>query len=170
MQKLTQKWAVIAPLEKVTDGDIFYYTDFPLHITLAGVFAVDLEGAELAQALADSLRDQHAIRVTSHQKDWFGPNKDVGVMKIIMSQNLMNLYNTIHNGLLSLGAVFNEPQYEGEGYLAHATDQKSAVLKPQEHVVIDSIALVDLFPNNDGYQRKIFKTITLSSADQKYQA
>jgi len=165
MQKLTQKWAVIAPLEKVTEGDVFHYTGFPLHITLAGVFAVDLKGADLAQELTNSLRDQQAIHVTSDQKDWFGPNKDVGVMKINMSDDLMSLYTSIYGTLLSLGAVFNEPQYEGDGYGAHATDQKSATLKPQENVVIDSIAIVDLFPDNDGYQRKIFKIITLSSSE-----
>lgn len=162
MQKLTQKWAVIAPLEKIKEGDVFYYTDSPLHITLAGVFAVDAKGAELVQKLAISLSEQRAIQVSSDQKDWFGPNKDIGVMKINMTDDLMDLYNTVHGTLQSLGAVFNEPQYEGSGYGAHATDQKSGSLRPQENVLIDSIAIVDMFPDDDGYQRKIFKTIKLS--------
>ena len=47
MEKLTQKWAVLSLLEDMGEGAVFRYTDFPLHLTLAGVFAAEKTGHEL---------------------------------------------------------------------------------------------------------------------------
>jgi len=44
MQKFTQKWAIIALLENTNEGAEFYFTDFPLHLTVAGVFKIDHDG------------------------------------------------------------------------------------------------------------------------------
>jgi 2'-5' RNA ligase len=161
MEKFTQKWAVIALLEEVDEGSEFYYTDFPLHVTLAGVFKIDQEGSWLAKELVDILAGQKAFSVTTDIKDMFGPNKDVAVMKIVKTPELMDLYSKIHNWLLASGAIYNEPEYQGAGYLPHSTFQKSDLLKEGEIKHIKSISIIDLFPNGDGYQRKVFKTIEL---------
>ncbi len=161
MEKFTQKWAIIALLEDVHDGTEFYYTEFPLHITVAGVFAIDKNGTWLAQGLTDLLADQKIFEVRTDKKDMFGPNKDVAVMKIVKTPELISLYNKIHKWLLKSGAIYNEPQYQGDGYLPHSTFQKSGILNENEIWQIKSVSLIDLFPNNDGHRRKVLKTIDL---------
>lgn len=162
MEKLTQKWAIVALLEDVVEGADFYYTDFPLHITLAGVFKIEHDGAWLASELSKLLSDQEAVSVTVGERDMFGPNKDIAVMRIMQTPELMSFYTKIHDWLIKAGAVYNEPQYQGTGYLAHSTFQKSGSLREGETRLIKSISIIDLFPNGDGYRRKIYKTIHLA--------
>lgn len=162
MSKFTQKWAIIALLEEIPDGTEFYYTDYPLHMTIAGVFELDKSGLWLSENLTRLLINQKEFDIKAGAEDHFGPDKDIQVMKIIESPELLKFYNKIHNWLLSYGAIYNEPQYQGEGYLPHSTFQKSGRLNEGEIRHIKSVSIVDLFPNNDGHRRKIFKTIELS--------
>jgi 2'-5' RNA ligase len=159
MEEFTQKWAIIALLEDVRDGATFYYTDFPLHITLAGVFAINKDGSWLAEGLSDLLTGQKRFEVQADKKDMFGPHKDVAVMKIAKTPELTSLYSKIHQWLLESGARYNEPQYQGSNYLPHSTFQKSGLLHEDETRQIKSVSIIDLFPNGDGHQRKICKTI-----------
>lgn len=161
MEEFTQKWAIIALLDDTKEGSVFHFTEFPMHITIAGVFDTDQNGRQLADQLSKLLRDQRSFTVEAGPKDMFGPNKDVPVMRTNDSIELMTLYQKIHTWLTSLGATYLQPQYQGEGYLPHSTIQKSGALREGEHRLIQSVSLVDLYPNNDGRQRKIFKTITL---------
>lgn len=159
MPKFTQKWALATLLEPVEEGAEFFYKDFPLHITLAGVFATNCDGETLAKQLTDLLVDQKPLEAKTDAEDRFGPNREVVAMKLRKTLELMNLYNDLHSMLLRTGAVFNEPQYEGNGYIPHSTFQKHAFLNVGDSAIIDSVSIIDLFPNSDGYQRKIFKTI-----------
>lgn len=159
MEQLTQKWAIVAPLQPVKDGVEFSPSDFPLHITLAGVFAIDINGAALSEKILALLTHQAPFEVMADTEDFFGPNKEIAVMKLQKTPELMDLYNTIHNELIALNAIFNTPQYEEAGYIPHSTKQKHAMVTKGESVLIDSVSIIDLFPNSDGHRRKIFKTI-----------
>lgn len=161
MEEFRQKWAIVALLEDIKDGAVFHYTEFPLHITLAGVFAIDKNGLWLAEGLTNLLTEQKMFEVHTDKKDAFGPNKDVAVMKIVKTQELIGLYNMIHEWLLESGAIYHEPEYQGNNYLPHSTFQKSSLLNENETREIKSVSIIDLFPNGDGYQRKVFKTIEL---------
>lgn len=161
MKEFTQKWAIIALLEDASEGAEFYYTDFPLHVTLAGVFAIDKNEQQLIEELAGLLRNQSAVEIESDEKDMFGPAKDVPVMRIKKTPELMKLYGRIYKWLESSGVNYNSPEYQGDGYLPHSTFQKTGSLAPGEKRILRSVSLVDLFPNQDGYQRKISKTLNL---------
>lgn len=162
METFTQKWAIISLLENATEGSEFYFTDFPLHLTLAGVFASNKDGAQLANGLADLLSRQPQIEIEADEKAMFGSNKDIAVMKVKKGPALMNLYQLIYEWLKSAGTQFNSPEYEGNGYIPHSTFQKTGLLSSGEKRTLKSVSLIDLYPHSDGYQRKIFKTIELS--------
>ncbi len=161
MNKFTQKWGIIALLEEIEEGSEFHYTDFPLHITLAGVFSIDKNGRWLANELAHLLIDQKMIEVKPDKKDMFGPNSDIAVMKMKKSAELLSIYDKIHNWLLDTGVVYNDPQYQGKGYVPHCTVQKSGILDENKTYLINSVSIIDLLPNNNGYQRRVVKTIKL---------
>ncbi|OGL30528.1 hypothetical protein A3F37_01500 [Candidatus Saccharibacteria bacterium RIFCSPHIGHO2_12_FULL_41_12] len=161
MEKFTQKWAIIVLFENVTEGFRFYYTSSPLHLTLAGVFKIDHDGVWMSNQLASLLSDQSRFLIVAHKKAMFDKNKEVAVMKIKKTDELMELYQKIYNWLEKSEAIYNEPQYQGEGYLPHSTFQKSGKLQAGQKVWVKSVSIIDLFPDGDGYQRKIFKTIDL---------
>lgn len=161
MEKLTQKWAVLSFLEDIEEGAVFHYTDFPLHVTLAGVFAVEKTGYELAEELKRLLANRSSFVIEADEKAMFGAHEDISVMKIKKNTDLMSLYSDIYKWLENAGATYNSPEYQGAGYAPHSTFQKKSSLKPGEKRLLESVSLIDLFPNNNGHQRKIFKTIHL---------
>lgn len=161
MGKFTQKWAVISLLEDADEGSEFYYTDFPLHVTLAGVFSVNKDGRQLTDELRQLVKSVRSVEIEAEEKAMFGPSQDITVMKIKKTPDLTNLYSAVYGWLENSGATYNLPEYQGEGYVPHATVQKNGSLELGEKRLLKSISLIDLFPNNDGHQRKIFKTINL---------
>lgn len=161
MEKFTQKWAIVSLLEDVEEGSEFYFTDFPLHVTLAGVFSTPADKDQLVHGLAGLLRKQSLIEIEADEADFFGPNEDIPVMRIKQSGELKKLHLQIHDWLTSLHVEYNSPQYQGSGYHPHCTVQRDTSLSLGEQRVLTSVSLIDLFPNNDGYQRKIVKTIQL---------
>lgn len=161
MEVLTQKWVIAALLEEVDDGVMFLNTDWPLHITLAGVFAIDKNGSWLATELGRLLEDQAAVTVTAEEPAMFGVNQDVPVMKVQKTPELLGLYEKIHLWLTQSGAVFNSPQYESEGYAPHSTEQKTGKLEVGQQLTIKSISVVDMLPDSEGEQRRIIATIPL---------
>jgi hypothetical protein len=60
------------------------------------------------------------------------------------------------------GVVFDEPQYQEEGYRAHATMQANRLHKG-DSVVIDELTVVDMFPNDDINYRRTMRTFKLRS-------
>lgn len=161
MESFTQKWAIIALLEDHQEGSEFHYTDTPLHVTLAGIFKIDKSGSELSAELAELLTGQPPVEIEASKRDMFGPDKDIPVMKIKKTPDLMALHQQIDEWLQHSGAVYNSPEYQGQGYLPHSTFQKSTSLSEGEKRILSSISLVDLYPDSDGYRRKISKTIDL---------
>ena len=161
MEKFTQKWAIVSLLQNVPDGSLFYYTDFPLHVTLAGVFSINKSGSDIIHEIQQLTIDQPSFEIEGDEKDMFGPDRNIAVMKIKRSQELLELHSKIHERLVALGAVYNSPEYQGAGYVAHSTFQRSGKLNTGEKRRISSVSLIDLFPNGDGYQRKVFKSIRL---------
>jgi len=160
MPKFTQKWALITFLEPVADGTEFSWKDWPLHTTLADVFAVDWNDTNLTGRLAQLLSKQKPLETVAGEDTYFGPPESpVQVTLLQKSSELQNLHNDVVNLLKSAGAVFNTPQYTGEGYVPHSTVQKHARVYADDTVKIGSLTIVDMFPNGDGYQRKLVKTI-----------
>lgn len=161
MEQFSQKWIIVALFDEVQEGTEFEYTDFPLHVTLAGVFATDKTGNQLANELAKILKDEHAIKIEGDQKAAFGPYHNIPVMKVKKSPQLMALYARIYEFLADTGVTYNSPEYHGEGYQPHVTNQKSGYLQEGEQKILKSISLIDMYPDNDGYKRRVVKTIAL---------
>jgi 2'-5' RNA ligase len=163
MDKLTQKWAIAAFLEPVEDGFEFHRSDIPLHVTLAGVFASEMDGQQLGETLAELLCSVTSFDVEGGEDLFWGENGEITVVQIKESRELKKLYNRIYDKLVSEGTVYNEPHFEGEANVLHSTVQKHDRLENGQKTRIKSVSLVDMFPNSDGYQRKVVKTINLGT-------
>lgn len=161
MEAFTQKWAIISLLEQVEDGTEFHYTDSPLHVTFAGVFAAPVDGNKLVAGLVNILAEQKSVEIQADKMDMFGPNKDIPVMKIKKGAALMALYGVIYMWLDKSEVKYNSPEYQGKGYQPHSTFQKTGSLRPGEKRLLKTVSLIDMYPHSDGYQRRIFKTVDL---------
>ncbi len=162
MSEFRQKWAVASFFESLDNGFEFDYTDNPLHVTLAGVFASKMSGLELSKILENTVSDTKPFKITAKDEKSWG---NIKVMTLEKSEKFNELYWLIQSKLIKKGAEFNEPQYLKEGFTPHCTNQKNSRLYSSDIVEVNSVSLVDMFPDSNGYKRRVLKTINLSSND-----
>ena len=162
MQKFTQKWTIMILLERMEEGTKFFWKNWPQHITLVDIFAVDWENANLQDKLEDLLANLKAFKIVVADDTSFGlPTEPATVTLFEKSTDLQSLHNNIIELLKNAGAVFNNPEYIGEGFVAHSTVQKDKHLKKGGAVKVSEVTIVDMFPNGDGLMRRILQTVRL---------
>ena len=152
----SQKYSLVGFLEHQPKGFEYNMSDWPLHMTFADVFAIDRNSTDIDEKMENVLRSQHAVLVKPKHQAKLG---DTTVILVEKTDELAELHTMVVDLLEQNGAIFNTPAFTREGFLPHCTIQKSGML--QKDVVIDELALVDMFPNSDWRQRKILATFKL---------
>jgi len=162
MQKLTQKYTIVHLLNDLPVGYEYSMANWPLHVTLADVFAI---GGDLNDLLAD-LKEQLSARSTVKSEvvgeEWFGEDGSVHVKLLDKTAELQQLHETILAVLERYNVKFNSPEYTKEGFRPHSTVQEDGQLELNDIVTFDSITLIDMFPNEDPAQRRILGTVHFS--------
>lgn len=158
-----QKYVIVKFLKPVADGTEFDAKHWPLHMTLASNFVVDRRATDLFGKLAELVDNEAPATTVASEDDYFGPQKQVHVTTLTMTPELQALHNHIIALLKNLGATFDEPQYQEEGYRAHATVQADARLHKGDTVTIDEFTVADMFPDEDISRRRTMQTFKLRS-------
>lgn len=157
----TQKYAIIAPLEALEEGAEFPSSGWPLHITLADTFALKRQDTDFDSKFRTLLAQQKPVTAIVGEDELFGPEKQTRVALLIPNQELKALHYSIVNLLKQAGAIFNNPEYNEDGFRPHSTVQPRTRLNKGEQITIDSLCLIDMFPDDDPYQRKVLTKIKL---------
>jgi len=158
--QFSQKWCLVSFFERVPEGFEFHRGECPLHVTLADTFAAEWKSTGLFEELEGLLTNQKSLKVVASDDATFGPpNEPVKVTILDKTAELQLLHERIIKTLKSAGAVFNNPQYVGPGYSPHSTVQKHARLHKDDTATIDSVTLIDMFPNGDAEQRRVLGSI-----------
>lgn len=156
--KFAQKYTIVQLLENVPEGVEYDWRDWPLHVTMADIFAIDWDVATMMAKMSELLADQPQF--TSVAKGGFClGDKGMPVMLLEPRKELKQLHFDVINMLEPGNVRLNTPQYIKEGWLPHSTIQRYAGLKPGDIVTFKALTLIDMFPNQNGYRRKIIKTI-----------
>lgn len=157
----SQKYTIVQFLEPIQEGQVFSMDEWPLHITLADVFAIGLNQT-LLEVLARFLRSKQRFSVEAKVDASFGEDKNI--ISVTLLKNTVEL-QLLHAGLVKLlevhGAVFNSPQFTNEGFIPHSTHQNHARLTTGQQVNIDQLSLVDMFANGNWQERKVLKSLKL---------
>jgi hypothetical protein len=157
----SQKWAVVAFFASLPQEYTFHRTMTPLHVTLAGVFAIEMTPAGISSIIESSVSGVKTFSITAGATERWDSLK---VSRIKQSAELDRLYRHLQQTLLNHGAVFNEPAYLLDGFKTHCTYQKSGHLKPDSTAVIHSVSLVDMFPDGDWQKRRIASVYVLEGS------
>lgn len=161
MTNFTQKYTIVQLLEEIEDEYEYSSSNWPLHTTIADTFAVDWNKDNLLVRLESLLAKQRIVTAKAANFEFFGPERQTKVTLLEINKELLELHNSIVNLLTGAGAVFNDPQFTGTGFLPHATVQPHAHVKKGDLVTFTGLSLIDMFPNSDPYQRKVLKTMKL---------
>lgn len=149
----SQKYTLAYFLQPIDTGDSFHMTEWPPHITLADVFAVDITEnlASDLQSYIDTL-----LPVTTSIKS----GDVLGTTPVWLLEDTPDLWN-MHTSLVTIlekhGAVFNVPEFTRDGFIAHITKQAGSTLRLGDEVTVSGVSLLDLFPNKDWQQRKVLR-------------
>jgi 2'-5' RNA ligase len=161
MQKFTQKYTIVCFLEDKDEGYEYSANQWPSHVTLADTFSIEWDINTLVEELTNLAKRLKPISSKVSHDEYFGPNKQVLVAIIDKNKNLSELHCQIVDLLKKAGVKFNDPQYSEAGFYPHSTVQPHARVEIGETVHFNNLALVDMFPNEDAYHRKILKLIKL---------
>ncbi|MBI4033862.1 2'-5' RNA ligase family protein [Candidatus Saccharibacteria bacterium] len=160
MKKYSQKWTIVTFLEPVKDSYEFNWRNWPLHITLADTFSINWEKNDCMTKLEKLLAIQKPIKVSAKNIQLFGePNKKHYVVVLERNTELVSLHNDIIALLKNSGAIFNEPQFIKEGFIPHIAIKDRKNYSQLDLICVSESTIVDMFPNGDGEQRKILKTV-----------
>ena len=164
MKKFTQKYTIITLLEDINEGNEYPSNKWPLHITIADTFAIKSDVNELVEKLVELSKTLLPVSSLALHDENFGPEQQTQVTILDMNKGLIGLHYKVIDMLKNAEIKFNNPQYVESGFRAHVTVQPHARINKDDTVTLNNLALVDMFPNGDPYQRKIIKTIKLQGS------
>ncbi len=161
MQKFSQKYTIIQLFENVSKGTQFSSDSWPLHATVVDVFAIGWDLPMMIEKLEALLvAHKQATSVTVEDK-LFGPKKQVQVVLLQKTDSLIKLHYDLLDLLQQGKLKLNNPQFAREGFLPHSTVEKHARLNKGDTVTFNALTLIDMFPDEDPYQRKVLKTVRI---------
>ncbi|MDX2776609.1 2'-5' RNA ligase family protein [Streptomyces caniscabiei] len=157
----SQKYALVHFIPSVSPGTTFPMSQWLLHVTLADVFAIDRRATDIDKKLAALCMSAHPTETAAIADSILGTAHVVLLKK---TPPLLQLHTDIISLLEKNGAVFNHPHYTRDGFIPHSTIQTSGRLSIGETIAIDTISLVDMFPDGDWEQRRVLATFPMSGA------
>jgi 2'-5' RNA ligase len=151
-----QKWTIVSFIDPVKEGLEFNRKEWPLHITIAcaGAFDMPLNSEEFIVKLKPLISGYSPVKTSSTSFEQFGAHK---VTILDKTKELNSLHKEVISLIESLGGSCGQPEYVLENFRPHCTVQKSGNLQLDTDVTLNSISLVDMFPNSNGLRRKVTK-------------
>jgi 2'-5' RNA ligase len=162
MQKFTQKYAIIQLFEDVPEGTQFFWKEWPLHSTVADVFAIDWDEAAMTERLTKLLSSHAPATSVAEDDRLFGDQGQTQVTLLKRTDDLLKLHHDVIECLEHGGWKPNDPQFAHDGFLPHSTVQKHARLNKGDEVAFNTLTIIDMLPGGDPYQRKAITTIKLA--------
>ncbi|HEY5805959.1 MAG TPA: 2'-5' RNA ligase family protein [Candidatus Saccharimonadales bacterium] len=154
----SQKYCLVSFISPANISTEFDTADWPLHVTLADVFATDRAGTTIEAKLAEMLAAQPPVATVAGKETTLGTTS---VVLLDKNKALLELHDHLITLLEANGAVFNAPEFTREGFLPHCTVQRTGRLQNGDRLKIDTIALVDMFPDNNWQRRKVISIFKL---------
>lgn len=140
-------------------GSEFSSSDWPLHCTIAGVFALDFTD-DVCQELSELVRARKPFQSSTTEVAWFGPEKTVKVRLVEMTDELYELHDNIVTFIYEHGGEFNEPLFLRDKFAPHVT-MRGDVPRSGEVVSFSQLALIDMFPDADHTRRRVIALMPL---------
>ena len=161
MQKFTQKYTIVQFFDDIDEGYEYSSDSWPLHSTIVDTFAIDWSVDEMTSRLKDALKNHATAGSVAEDDRFFGDQGQVQVVLLNRSDSLVELHQDVLTALEDGGLKLNDPQFARDGFLPHATVQKHARLNKGDRVQFTALSIVDMFPDEDPYKRKVLRTITV---------
>lgn len=142
-------------------GTQFAASSWPLHSTIADTFAIDWDVPTMVEKLTELLKNHEQAISVAEDDRLFGDQGQVRVALLKKTDSLVKLHYDVIELLEQGGWKPNDPQFAKEGFLPHSTVQPHGRLNKGDEVKFNALSIVDFFPDEDPYQRKLLATIKI---------
>ncbi len=157
---MSQKYVIVHFVNLPTVPEEFPMSEWPLHVTLLANFRIE-QLDTFKDKLMDYTRQCKAFDITTNCEALFGPDQSVAVSLIQPDEKITMLHTVLLSLATSLGAEFDEPAFTGDGFRPHATIQHKSRLQDKQTIRLDSLTLIDMYPNADIKKRRVIETYLL---------
>jgi hypothetical protein len=155
------RYVTVLPLEPLAVGDGFSVSSWPLHVTIVPTFETELSPQAVGAAIDFATVGQAPITAVVGEDAMFGSFATVRVALVTPSPPLDTLHRVSLAGVAALGAVFDDPQFIGDGYRPHVTATRRRRSNPGDILRLSQIALVDMKPSGEASERRVVWAKTL---------
>ena len=155
------RYVAVLPLVPLRVGDGFSVSAWPLHVTIVPTFESDLAATEVGERLAEAASGAQVIDAIVGGDDLFGSRANVPVALIEPSPDLTVLHRRMLARMLAVGAIFDSPDYIGDGYRPHVSVTKRARPGAGDRIQLAQLALVDMQPVGEKGHRRVVWTADL---------
>ena len=159
----SQKYSIVQFVEPVQENFEFSMDNWPLHVTLADVFAVELN-EPFMDGLASYIAAEPRLLIKADNYDSFGDG-DNRILVTMMKNNhqLQLLHDRLIDFLEQYDTVFNSPQFTRKGFVPHATYQNGMRIEAGREVSVEELSLIDMYVDGDWRKRKLLRNFKLNS-------
>lgn len=154
----SQKYCLVNFLGDYDIGYEFDMKNWPLHVTLAGVFAINRLDSEIDRKLGYLASSINSFDIVADKESV------LGITPVVLFQEILEITD-LHFKLVELletnGAIFNTPEFLKDGFIPHSTIQASSRIELEKTYSVSSISLVDMYPASNWQKRKVIGNYTL---------
>ena len=142
-------------IDEQPQGEIFDKTEWPLHVTIAGIFTV--RATLLDAQLQENLPNIKPFDAEMVGSDLFGSGDNLVPVHLIRpSSKLIDLYSLVVDSLEVAGAKFNQPTFLRDRFNPHITKHALFGTIAQGDIInFHRPTLVDQAPDGDKSKRRI---------------
>ncbi len=154
---MSQKYVVAHFFDDLDNGYNFSAKAWPLHITLLPLFVLNGSITELENKLGIHCAQLHPVKTSVIGHEMFGPDRNIPVSLMDPTPEVTALHNKLVD-IIKGDVIFDHPQFIGLGFRPHVSDTPAGRLNENEVQSIDSLTLVDMYPQEDIDRREILRT------------
>lgn len=154
---MSQKYVVAHFFEDLDTGYNFSAREWPLHITLLPLFVLNSSIAELDKKLEILCTQLHPVKTSVIGHEMFGEDRNIPVSLMDPTPEVIALHTMLVDTIKG-EVLFDHPQFIGPGFRPHVSNSPVGQLNENEARRIDSLTLVDMYPQNNIDRREILQT------------
>lgn len=135
------RYGLASIFEHTDDGFEFVASNTPLHLTHVDVLEIDMKPGVFIPALSGHLSKEPEFIINLTEDTFLGPDKDIPVTLVELTQELKAFHNRLLKFLLSNGATFENPQFLDEQYTPHISIYGSRRVELGTLIPINSVSI-----------------------------
>lgn len=120
----------------------------PLHMTILHWFSTESPASGIIEATSLAIKNIGQINTIATDDDLFGPERDIPVIRVNRTPELLQLHQNLVQSMKELGAEFDERWVGEANWNPHVTHKPNRRLHAGDKLLINNIDLISKDKNN----------------------